>query len=494
MAAIDGQTFESQSPDVQASFIQIWGQMMAPQVWEMQHNAALGHPQPMYYKPEVGPGTAGSVPYINAATGAVTTTPGQFPGYNLPAGGQSGGGYSFPFLPNYQEFAMRQPGYVPGSGTYNQWRLDTPGLFDASGYNLQTGSGGPGDPNTGREPQSPAEWLNAPQLFVKTISENLPDQFAPALNGFLRGDNIAAGKSGLGSPQPTPEQFANLREAMAAGVLQPTEWGARYLRSQGQSYSGPVAPTPAGTAGGGGAPGGGGAAGGMTTEDTYWQNRAAVESADQAARLTYLQWQMSTGNDRLAMEKAQQAWSQKFAEESRAQQFGLQEAGVTGYYGGNPTLARQAQEQGTALNLLQLGAGLRGPANYLSYLRTLGNTPQGLKDLVNGLAGQYQFAFSPGQTPGSTFERQSLGTIARDMAGAAPAGGGMSVDASGAVLPSGDQWNARNFGIIAKNPTQLGLTRNLYEESGRDWNQEYANFLNSLPRYGGPQRAQISWG
>src|SRR5262245_11680671 len=64
------------------------------------------------------------------------------------------------------------PGYIPGSGTYNQYRLDTPGRFgqpslfgpvsgatNRAPVNLRYGLGGPGDPTTGAEVQTPQRWI-----------------------------------------------------------------------------------------------------------------------------------------------------------------------------------------------------------------------------------------------------------------------------------------------------------------------------------------------
>ena len=177
------------------------------------------------------------------------------------------------------------------------------------------------------------------------------------------------------------------------------------------------------------------------------------------------------------------------AEQQRQFANAITTAGVTGTYNGQPTFAAQQANNATALSLLGMNAQLSGPSNYLTYLRTLSNTPQGLTDIVNSLAGKFNLSSLQSQVPGSAFERQSAATLARDLNDASRTG---LMDASGAVLPAGSQWNPRNFSILAKNPTQLGLTKNLYQESGRDWNTEYANFLSSLPKFGGPQQGAVS--
>lgn len=50
------------------------------------------------------------------------------------------------------------------------------------------------------------------------------------------------------------------------------------------------------------------------------------------------------------------------------------EANTTGYYNGNPTLAREQQAASLALQAGQLGASLRGPRNWATYLRTAYDT------------------------------------------------------------------------------------------------------------------------
>jgi hypothetical protein len=69
------------------------------------------------------------------------------------------------------------PGYIPGSGTYNQYRLDSqnqtprfpgapsglfgtvPGVADSPVVNRFYGQGGVGDPTNGSEVQTPRRWI-----------------------------------------------------------------------------------------------------------------------------------------------------------------------------------------------------------------------------------------------------------------------------------------------------------------------------------------------
>lgn len=424
--------------------------------------------------------------------------------------------YQFPFLPNYQQWALRQPGYVPGSGTYNQWRLDRPGLFDpATGFNLQMGSGGPGDPNTGAEAQQTALAQGTTRYFGGGGIGNVPDELAPALNYFLRSDT----PSGLSTSAPPPEAFGYLQQAIQRGYIVPSAAGIAYLQQQGQPAAGAFAAAQARgpVAGAGGA--GAGGPGGAGTAQGASASVAASLAAEQAAQQVYREWLMRTGDERIAFEKATQAWTQTFSE--RQQGFteeqtrwnrGITEAGLTGQYQGQQTQQAQeqaflqdlanrqlqqqiaAQQQGTALNLLQLGSQLRGPANYAQYLQMMGQTPQGLRDLVGGLAGQYNFAGSSGPTGATT--PASLQTLATDLL--APGGGQQAQDYQQATrgLPAPNQVNLANW--TQANPTGRALALNAYEAKGWDPNDVQQMIAASAPRYtfgsGGSTGSQYRFG
>jgi hypothetical protein len=188
-------------------------------------------------------------------------------------------------------------------------------------------------------------------------------------------------------------------------------------------------------------------------------------------------------------------------------------------------LAAETQRQTAAQSYLSLVAGLRGPADYGQYLKTLASTPQGLRDLVAGAAGQYvpgvgttgvgttpislpgfinQITGVPGTTgqqgaqagywsqgpngwqftptpPGS---QQGVATQAGQPAGttAAPANtayqqymqAAQNLPAPNQIAPAA--WNAYS-------PTQRQLLLGMYEQMG--WSpQDVQNlYSSSLPRY-----------
>lgn len=254
-------------------------------------------------------------------------------GYGVTGFGQG----LIPIIPDYMSYLSNPnvaPGYIPGSGTYNQRPLDTPGLFGmiaGTPSNLAYGSGGVGDPTTGQEQQTPDQWVQGGKLFNSTVTSNWGDTAETQGKGyianlFLRSDT----PSGIGTPAYyAPEQYwKGLAEEIAAGRIQPTQRGWQLLGEKGYTPQkvGGAAPQQAASVGGGGA------AGGNSMQEAL-ASIAASQAADQAARMAYQEWTMRTGDERLAQEKAAQAWQQTY-----------QAAGLTGQLGGQTTLAGQAQQ------------------------------------------------------------------------------------------------------------------------------------------------------
>ncbi|HXI17768.1 MAG TPA: hypothetical protein VNM48_15510, partial [Chloroflexota bacterium] len=264
---------------------------------------------------------------------------------------------------------------------------------------------------------------------------------------------------------------------------------------------------------------------GMSAYEQSLADAAATAAAGDAAKIAYQNAVLRGADDDRALRAAQQAWSQTFTEKQstqaqdyqgkqfqfqqeqaaqaqaqQARQFQFQQEQNTQAQAQQARQNQFQQEQEanrvtqgnnqTALGVLNMNAGMAGkPSSYLSYLKTLGNTPQGLTSLVNGLAGRFNLASSQGSAPGSTYEPMSVATLMRDM-NTTPAGG-VPLDATNAVLPAGNQWNAKTVGILQKSPTQWGMLEGLYGQTGRDFQEEYAGFLSSLPKWGGPSRATI---
>lgn len=237
----------------------------------------------------------------------------------------------------------------------------------------------------------------------------------------------------------------------------------------------------------GGAPGGqpGGAPGGAGSAESAFASAAAGQAAQQAennaiaaaqqrALQVYYEGQVRGEDERLAFDKAIQAYTETYNAEKlkfeqqreqqrileAAQQFGLTEAGVTGTYQGAPTEARLAREQTGALGLLNQAATLRGPANAFQALRTFGNTPQGLVDVVNAVAGRYNLPTAAGLTGQGSAPAtlQSLiaglqpANIAADQAAAASATRG---------LPAPNQFNLANWSRLL--PSQQQVVAGAYE-------------------------------
>jgi hypothetical protein len=328
----------------------------------------------------------------------------------------------------------------------------------------------------------------------------------PVVSLFGRGD-IKSGISTdvLNAPEP---YWRDLYERIASGQVKPSASGWAFLQSvkgvTPQAIGG-AAPAQA-QAVGGAAPGGPGGGPGGGVQDAY-ASMAASAAAEQAARQAYQAWMMRTGDERLAFEKAQQEWANTFqqkqfeySQQRGAEQQALAVAGLTGQYQGAPTLAaqqqafaqqlaqqqfglaQQAQAAQTGLGVLGLQASLRGPANYAQYLQTLGQTPQGLRDLLGGLAGQYRIGASAGAAGGTT--PASLGTLTQDLLAPGGQGGQPSwqqYQEQTKGLPAPNQINLQNWGNLT--PTGQALALNAYEAQG--WRPEdvAAALKAASPRY-----------
>jgi hypothetical protein len=505
-------------------------------------------------------------------------------GWGVPGFGQA----PIQIDPSYLEYLKGQTtgergSYIPGSGSFNGWNLSQPGLVGTVGgvanQNLRYGQGGTGDPTTGREPQTPEEWLNGPKAFTwqgnmgQTAATKGLDYIA---NLFGRPD---AGTSGISTAAwSAPDSYwQGLAQAVQAGTVQASDFGLKALAAKGHPVNPPggaVTISPTGQVTGGGT-GGTGAAG--STQNAL-ASIAASQAADQAARLAYTSWQMRTGDEQLAMQKAQQAWTQTFQEKqaeasalgtyggqqtqqaqqqafaqemSRAQfQFQqdqaelaqrLAEAGLTGTYQGQATMAKlqqdfqqkmtelqarmteagltgtyngqqtqQAQQQAwsqgfqqqqadrsTGMGLLQLQSSLSGPRDWAKYWQLSASAPQGMTSALQSLAGQYNFAPGGQGTPGAaTLQSRTADLLSGGQLGqggqqqtAQPTAGGDP--AQSGTVPNPWQFNLQNYARMAPS-LQQGVLGGL-EASGLYGPDVEAQLRAAAPRYTGPSTAQVGF-
>lgn len=282
-----------------------------------------------------------------------------------------------------------------------------------------------------------------------------------------------------------PNQYWDLlRQAINQGkvvVKDPQAWGM-LQEKQGwtpQTIGGAALTNTNAQPGAGG--GGGGASGTDAALQDYYATITANAQAMQAAQLAYQDWVMRTGDDKLAFEKAQQAWLETYQQATMTGMFQgaptlnreiadwtkqYQQAGLSGYYQGKPTLERETNEAATMTNLLTLQGSLRGPANYSQYLKTLGSTPQGMRDVVNAAAGRYTMPGTSGATPGATYAPATVQSLLGDVTtGGAGAQAEWSQALSGG-LPAANQISTLNWGRM--NPTQQSMLMSAYEGEGHD--------------------------
>ena len=252
-------------------------------------------------------------------------------------------------------------------------------------------------------------------------------------------------------------------------------------------------------------PGAGAPAAGATDERGYYATMAAVAQANQAMQQAYTEWTMATGDEKLAMEKAQQVWQNTFNQRQQEFNEGVTQAGLTGQYQGAPTvteqqrqwqnaynagqllgsyegqdtLAKQQLEQQGALSLLQLQSQLQGPRSWAKYWQLNQATPQGLQDALGALAGRYNLAGSAGQgTPGAaTLESRvaDLTSNAQDQAAGTPVSGSLTAP---------NQFALRNWSAMS--PSQQQGVVGLYEGAGYDPDDFLKQLANAAPRYSGP--------
>jgi hypothetical protein len=206
---------------------------------------------------------------------------------------------------------------------------------------------------------------------------------------------------------------------------------------------------------------------------------ASMMLADRVAQREYLntrftqlempqfQHMVEMDKERLAIERANEAWKRSFEEAQLTGYFEgkptaewlatqaditgyfegkptlqreLSMAELTGYYNDAPTLQREQLESQTALELLNLVAQLRGPRNAFQQAAVLNNIPGGLQDMLGALAGKYEL--SGYGSPYTNVEPVTLANFAQDvMAG----GQGYTFNPPGTQAPA----NAFNYELSA---------------------------------------------
>lgn len=388
------------------------------------------------------------------------------------------------------------PGYIPGSGTYNQFNLANGQLFgNIAGVlsNLNYGVGGPGDPTNGTEPQTPDQWIQGDKLF--NWQGNMGQGNLAGLDYIATLFGRSDTPSGIGTPTwNAPKQYWDgLAQAIGQGKVQPTARGWQLLQQKGYTPQGIGGAAPAQAQSVGGAAGG---ANGPMGPGTQAFNYQAAYMDYLSARMKNLEIpgmenQNQQFHDQLAFEQAKQNWLQQYQQQTFGEgqrQFnelqGLRQGEMLGTYNGQQTLAAKAQQDQTSLGYLGLLGQLRGPGDIFQYLKVLNGTPGGIKDIVNAASGAYRM-------PGSTGGNVSVGGYS-----------------NGANLNSLlDQMNNPNFGQEGQNlnlplpnqinaqalqrmtPSQQQTLLGAYEAAGYNPNDVLAIFRNSMPQYAGVSNA-----
>jgi hypothetical protein len=473
----------------------------APSVWAQQSAQNLMNQQG---QSQLGNIRSQAPPYVNNPASIGAGTQWTAPGWGVPGFGQAAQQITpqnWAVLNNPQLQQQLAPGYIPGSGTYNQFNLSNGNLFgNIAGVmsNLNYGVGGPGDPTKGTEPQTPQQWVQGDRLF--NWSGNLGTRHNNGTEGldyiptlFGRSDT----PSGIGTATwDAPKQYWDgLAQAIGKGIVQPTARGWQALQQKGYTPQGigGAAPQQAQSVGVG-ANGAGGAGQGPMGAGTQAFNYQAAYMDYLSARMNALEIPgMKNQNqqfiDQLAFEQAKQKWLEQYQQQTFGEgqrQFnelqGLRQGEMLGQYNGQQTLAAKAQQDQTSLGYLNLLGQLRGPGDIFQYLKVLNGTPGGIRDVVNAASGAYRM---PG-TGGSNV------TV-----GGANTGGPAGLDsllsqmnnpnygqeAQNLNLPLPNQINA--LALQRMTPSQQQSLLGAYEAAGYNPNDVLAIFRNSMPQYAG---------
>jgi hypothetical protein len=468
-----------------------------PSTWANYTNYAYS-PQNGYYDPATGRHTGwGSI-----GAGTQWTAPGWgVPGFGMAPQQMTPQNWAILSDPKLQ--AALAPGYIPGSGTYNQFNLSKGNLFgNIAGQpsNLNYGVGGPGDPTTGLEPQTPDEWIQGGKLFTWNGNMGTKETGTEGLDYIATLFGRSDTPSGIGTPAwNAPKQFWDgLGQAIAAGKVQPTNRGWAALLAKGytpQNLGGAAieqAKSVGVQANGQGASGGSGGAGtGPMGPGTQAFNYQAAYLDYLSARMKNLEIpgmenQNQQFHDQLAFEQAKQAFLEKFQNmtfEEQQRQFNEQNAlaqgQLLGSFNGQDTLGKQQLNQQTSLGYLNLLAQLRGPGDIFQYLKVLNGTPGGMKDIVNAAAGSYNMpSFGGGVTVGGGTQGADLNSLLTQLNNP-----NYGSEAKNINLPLPNQISAQ--ALLKMSPSQQQTLLAAYEAAGYNPQDVMAIFKNSLPQYGG---------
>ncbi len=173
---------------------------------------------------------------------------------------------------------------------------------------------------------------------------------------------------------------------------------------------------------------------------------------------------------------------QTLAARQQASDAAAQAAGLSGYFEGQATLARQTMENQTGLGLLNLQASLHSdPFRQLSTMYSA-NGMDGIQRAVNGLSGQYGL---PGvfQAPGAAGNTANVGGAISSFNNA-----GQTMQQAQGILgsfPKANQIIARSYNNAPQN-VQDFTTSALSANNGLDQSSNNKLIQNTLPKFQAP--------
>src|SRR5215467_2843299 len=496
--------FNALPQDQQNTWYSVYGQN-APTIWQQQAQQNAANTPVNQFDPYASMGSwaipwgqpGGLAGGANSAAAGVTGMPTGYGWIQTP--GQPG--HMVQIDPRIMQWIMNPssaPGYIPGSGTYNQWNLgsntwaaqNNAPLFDAQGHNMAYGSGGPGDPTDGSGPQTDQQWMQGGRLF--NWQGNLQGQWAPLASNYGRSDT----PSGMGSAR-APDYMSNLlKQAINQGIITPTARGWSYLQqvlgTNAQQIGGAapgMAATQAQANGQGGAAGNGPMGAGTQAFNYQASYLDYLTAMMNNVQIPQMQNQNSQFHDELAFNQAKEKYLEQYQtqlQQEAVRQFnalqGLREAQTTGTYNGAPTEQARQFNQESALKYLQLLSTLRGPGDVFQYMKVLNGTPGGIRDIVNAAAGAYKMPMTGGGAQVNYQNPSDISTLLSQMNNPNFGQEGQNMN-----LPPPNQLNA--LAVQRMSPSQLQMLMGAYEQAGYNPQDVMAIFKNSLPQYASQQQA-----
>ena len=302
------------------------------------------------------PATTGTTPPRGATRAGAASGPGRpgIPyGWGVPGFGQEP--HPDPSRRTWPTCSSRhgRPATSPGAAPSTSGASTSPGSWAPSAGcptpTCSTAWGGPATPPPALEPQSPEDVGQRARVGLQRGTATSAPAGTTAPRTWTSSPTSSAGRTpspAFPRPRRTPRSRTGqgLAQAVAKGIVKPSAHGWQILKTKGYTPDkiGGVAPQQADLRCGRRRRRRGGRARGASRGPTPASSPCSRRRPPR--RSLTQEWLTRSGDEQLAMEKAQQAWSQKFQEVGQAFAQRATTAGITGQWDGQDTMAMQQQK------------------------------------------------------------------------------------------------------------------------------------------------------